>query len=82
MYAIVNNPQYKLPQLAPDGNYCPLELMLGDLNFDGGINIQDVILVVNLILDNEFNFYGDFNSDSTIDVLDVVQLVNLILREI
>ena len=82
MHAIVNDPQYKLPQLAPDGNYCPSELILGDLNFDGGINIQDVILMVNLVLDNEYNLSGDFNSDSTIDILDVIQLINLILREI
>ena len=82
MYAIVNNPQYKLPQLAPDGNYCPSESVLGDLNLDGGINIQDVILMVNLVLDNEYNLSGDFNSDSTIDVLDIIQLVNLILREV
>ena len=81
MYAIVNDPQYKLPQLAPDGNYCPSESVLGDLNLDGGINIQDVILMVNLVLDNEYNLSGDFNSDSTIDILDVIQLVNLILRE-
>jgi len=82
MYSIVNDSQYKLPQLAPDGNYCPSESVLGDLNFDGGINIQDVILMVNLILDNEYNLSGDFNLDSTIDILDVIQLINLILREI
>jgi hypothetical protein len=23
MYALITDPQYKLPQLAPDGNYCP-----------------------------------------------------------
>jgi len=26
MYAVVTDPQYKLPQLAPDGKYCPAEL--------------------------------------------------------
>ena len=41
---------------------------------------QDVILMVNLILDNEYNLSGDFNSDDMIDILDVVQLVDLILE--
>ena len=80
MYAIVNDSQYKLPQLAPDGNYCPSEIILGDLNNDGGINIQDVILMVNLILYDQYNIYADFNSDSVIDILDIVQLINLILN--
>ena len=80
MYAIVNNPQYKLPQLAPDGNYCPSESVLGDLNLDGGINIQDVILMINLILSGEYNASGDFNSDDLINILDVVQLVSMILE--
>ena len=80
MYAIVNDSQYKLPQLAPDGNYCPSEIISGDLNNDGGINIQDVILMVNLILYDQYNIYADFNSDSVIDILDIVHLINLILN--
>jgi polyhydroxybutyrate depolymerase len=52
----------------------------GDLNEDNLINIQDVIIVINLILDSEFNLAADINSDSTVDVLDVIQLVNIILN--
>ncbi len=52
---------------------------LGDINEDGEINIQDVILLVNLILSTEYNNLADLNSDSYIDVLDVVQVVNIIL---
>ena len=53
--------------------------LLGDLNEDGSINIQDIILTINLVLNNEYNILGDLNSDETIDVLDIVQLVNMIL---
>ena len=34
MYTILTNPQYKLPQLAPNGNYCPNNVA-GDINGDG-----------------------------------------------
>ncbi len=54
-------------------------LTLGDINEDGEINIQDVILLVNLILSTEYNNLADLNSDSYIDVLDIVQVVNIIL---
>ena len=53
--------------------------LLGDLNQDEVLNIQDVILIVNLILDNDYNNLGDLNSDQIINVLDTIQLINLIL---
>ena len=52
---------------------------VGDVNDDGGINVQDVILIVNLILSSEYNELADLNSDNIINVLDVVQIVNIIL---
>ena len=51
----------------------------GDLNQDGLINVQDIILIVNLILNNEFSNLADLNLDNSIDVLDIVFLVNIIL---
>ncbi|MBI45039.1 MAG: hypothetical protein CMG66_02600 [Candidatus Marinimicrobia bacterium] len=56
-----------------------LEFMLGDVNTDNSINIQDIVLLINIILNNEYNNSADLNSDNTIDILDVVQLVNMIL---
>ena len=52
---------------------------VGDINEDTLINIQDVILIINLILNDEFNLLADINLDSIINVLDVIQLVNIIL---
>ena len=59
---------------------CSSSGMLGDVNGDSIINIQDVILTINLVLGNQYNMSADLNSDSTVDVLDVVQLVNIILN--
>jgi len=53
-------------------------LTLGDINEDGEINIQDVILLVNLIISNEYSNLADLNSDGIVNVLDVVQVVNII----
>ena len=53
--------------------------MQGDLNEDSLINVQDVILIVNLILNDEYSSLADLNLDDSIDVLDIVYLVNIIL---
>ena len=57
-----------------------LSTLLGDLNDDGIINIQDIVLLVNLALNNQFQEIADINEDSAIDVLDIVLLVQLILE--
>ena len=54
--------------------------LAGDVNEDSLINILDVILVINLILESEFNLTADINNDGSINVLDVVQLVSIILN--
>ena len=56
------------------------QFITGDINEDTLVNIQDVILVINLILDGEFNSLADINLDSIVNVLDVIQLVNIILN--
>ena len=59
--------------------FTSLDTMLGDVNSDGSINIQDIILSVNLILSNEYSSIADLNFDESIDVLDIVQILNIIL---
>ncbi len=53
----------------------------GDVNNDSLVNIQDIILIINLILNNEYNDLADINLDQDIDVLDIVLLVSIILNE-
>ena len=52
---------------------------IGDVNLDGGINVLDIIIIVDLILSNEYNINGDINDDNQLNIVDVVQIINLIL---
>jgi len=60
-------------------NY-PEEIILGDINADEIVNIQDIILLINMILNQEVEDAGDVNDDNNVDILDVVILVNIILQ--
>ena len=55
-------------------------ILVGDINNDNSINVQDVVLTVNLVLLNEYNFLADLNSDGLINILDVVSIINIILN--
>ena len=67
------------------GNYYyePASILMGDLNFDGIINVIDVVSLVNGILGGELTddqqLAADLNGDGTINVIDIVSLVNMIL---
>ena len=61
------------------------ENIIGDLNFDGQLNILDVMQLINFILGNselteQQYAVSDINLDGTINILDIVQLVNIILN--
>ena len=62
------------------------ELMMGDLNMDGNVNVTDIILEINIIigaLENPTDYQwvvGDINSDGALNVLDIVGIVNIILN--
>jgi len=53
--------------------------VLGDLNGDEVVNIQDIILLLNMILDDDNDSSGDINADGAVNILDIVQIVNIIL---
>ena len=59
-------------------------ILMGDINFDGILNVLDAVLLVNAVLDpgllNDAEFQAaDFNTDGLLNVLDVVSLINIIL---
>ena len=56
------------------------QTILGDINGDLIINVQDIILLINLILSGQENDAADLNSDGIVNVLDIVQIVNIILN--
>ena len=58
-----------------------------DINFDGELNIIDVVLLVSFILENqepdEYQFiFSDINNDNALNVVDIILLVNIILDEL
>jgi len=60
-------------------------MLLGDINQDGSINVLDIVGMINFILssniptDNQF-ILSDINEDGIINVLDIVLIVNIILN--
>ena len=73
--------------MIPPGGDCNSEIiglenneLLGDLNGDSIINVQDIIIAINLILYSNYNTNADMNLDGTVDVLDIIQIINIILN--
>lgn len=56
------------------------EYLLGDVNGDDSVDIDDVTMLINSVL-NGGGYYpaGDMNSDESIDIDDVTALINVIL---
>ena len=56
---------------------------MGDLNFDGVINVIDVVTLVNAILgttlSSEQQAVADLNGDGVLNVIDIVSIVNIIV---
>ena len=59
--------------------YKKINNIYGDLNNDSVIDILDIVLIVNLVLLNEYNYTADLNEDEIINILDIVQMVSLII---
>tara|TARA_Y100001937_G_scaffold17044_1_gene23464 strand:- start:84 stop:1388 length:1305 start_codon:yes stop_codon:yes gene_type:complete len=57
--------------------------LYGDVNFDGNLNVTDVITLINFVLGQtpteEESLTGDMNQDGILNILDVIQLVGEIL---
>ena len=57
----------------------------GDVNMDGSINVQDIIMIINYILgevdlDTAQQNLADLNDDQSINIQDVILVVNIILN--
>ena len=58
--------------------------LYGDVNFDGTLNITDVVLMVNFVITQDIpteeeSLTADMNQDGIINILDVITLVGEIL---
>lgn len=64
--------------------YYSEQFSIGDNNFDGSIDVIDIILIINISIDtyvpnNEEFAASDVNQDGSINVLDIIELINIIL---
>ncbi len=62
----------------------PIALVMGDVNQDGEVNVQDIILVVNHVLlitplDSLEAFVADLDQNGIVNILDVIHMINVIL---
>ncbi len=64
-----------------ENSYCAeVSFLPGDANGDGSLNVSDIVLIVDLILNSEYDEYSDLNQDGILNVIDVVELVSIILN--
>ena len=55
--------------------------LLGDINQDSILNIQDIIIIINYIImmDVDIDYcMADINYDNYVDLLDIIQMVGLL----
>jgi len=62
-----------------DSNYFN-PILMGDINNDGLINILDIVQVVTLVLESDYESIVDLNYDGSVDVLDIVIMINMVLE--
>ena len=58
--------------------------LYGDVNFDGSLNVSDIVLMVNFVLNQstpseEQELTADMNQDGIINIVDIILVVNGIL---
>jgi len=63
-----------------EGECCSECVLSGDINGDGTINVIDIVMVVDLILNDNYDVVGDVNEDGQLNVIDIVILVDWVLN--
>ena len=72
------NHEYAQKQLVLD--LVSTNSLIGDINNDGRLTVEDIILIVNMVLDLSINENdADLNGDGGINIIDISLLLNLIL---
>ena len=60
--------------------YMPNEdIIIGDVNSDGILNILDIVLMVDMVLSEQYSVVADVNADGAVNVLDVIVMVNILV---
>ena len=53
--------------------------VIGDTNDDDQVDIRDIVLIVNLILSDEYDYCSDLNDDGGLNILDLKIMIDIIL---
>lgn len=76
--ALVDSGGQTLSFLTADGTFNNLKVLLGDLNHDGIIDINDAIIFANAFgskpQDKRWNPEADMNNDGQVDIIDLIQI--------
>ena len=58
------------------------DLLIGDFNSDGLVNVIDIVTLVNYVLSSsDYNSQMDLNEDGSVNVVDVITLVNIVFDQ-
>ena len=60
-------------------NITCLDNISGDINGDQILDILDVVLMINMVLSNEYSTIADVNEDGVVNILDVILMVNILI---
>ena len=53
--------------------------ILGDVNGDQILNVLDIVIMINMILSNEYTLTSDVNQDGALNILDIVMMANILI---
>ena len=83
IHTMILYPYYKPVQDMKLNYSTPLESFIiddtvGDINLDGEVNIQDVVILANMVNGNiDSTIYADINQDGIVNVIDIIELINI-----
>lgn len=76
---LINGDGQTVPSLTTDGSFSNLQIIPGDINEDGVVDINDAILASHAFgstpSDPDWNPAADLNEDGQIDIFDLIILV-------
>ena len=57
----------------------PVDVLLGDVNDDGVVDLLDIQPFIDAVILNEFNEAADINGDGIVDLLDIQPFVDILV---
>ena len=55
--------------------------ILGDVNNDSALDVLDIVIIINMVLNNEYQIIADVNEDGLLNILDVVLIVSILVDD-